>query len=164
MKVSIITVCFNSQETIKETIESVISQTYKNIEYIVIDGKSNDGTCSIINQFNTSISKFVSEKDNGIYDALNKGIRMSTGDIVGFLHADDVFDNKTVIEKVVKSFDINIDILYGDINYVNRTNLNKIVRKWKSSTYSKNKFKWGWMPPHTSFFFEKNELFKTWII
>ena len=111
MKVSIITVCFNSQETIKETIESVINQTYKNIEYIVIDGKSNDGTCSIINQFNTSISKFVSEKDNGIYVALNKGIRMSTGDIVGFLHADDVFDNKTVIEKVVKSFDINIDIL-----------------------------------------------------
>ena len=160
MKVSIITVCFNSQDTIKETIESVISQTYKNIEYIVIDGKSDDGTSSVINQFNTSISKFVSEKDNGIYDALNKGIRMSTGDVVGFLHADDVFDNKTVIEKVVKSFDVNIDILYGDINYVNRNNLNKIVRKWKSSTYSKNKFKWGWMPPHTSFFLKRTSYLK----
>ena len=155
MKISIITVCYNSQETIKDTIESVIHQSYDNIEYIIIDGNSNDDTCNIITSYNDSIDFFISENDKGIYDAINKGIKIATGEIIGLLHADDIFDNNNVIQKVISNFNSNKDILYGDINYVKRNNLNQVVRKWKSSDYSQNKFKWGWMPPHTGFFIKR---------
>ena len=129
MKISIITVCFNSQETIKDTIESVINQSYSNIEYLIIDGKSSDNTLEIINQYKRHINFFISEKDKGIYDAINKGILNATGDIIGLLHADDIFDNNQVIEHVVQGFDLNKEILYGDITYVSKNNLNHIVRK-----------------------------------
>ena len=102
MKISIITVCFNSQETIKDTIESVINQSYSNIEYLIIDGKSSDNTLEIINQYKKHVNFFISEKDQGIYDAINKGILNATGDIIGLLHADDIFDNNQVIENVVQ--------------------------------------------------------------
>ena len=154
MKISIITVCYNSQETIKDTIESVINQSYDNIEYIIIDGNSNDNTCNIINSY-SDIDIFISENDKGIYDAINKGIKRASGEIIGLLHADDVFDNHQVIEKVISNFSSNKDILYGDINYVKKNNLNQIVRKWRSSNYSFKKFKWGWMPPHTGFFLKR---------
>ena len=154
MKISIITVCYNSQETIKETIESVIYQSYGNIEYIIIDGNSDDNTCDIINSYDNSIDFFVSENDKGIYDAINKGIKLASGEVIGLLHADDIFDNNHVIQKVVSNFDLKKDILFGDINYVKR-NTNQVVRKWKSSNYSQNKFKWGWMPPHTGFFLKR---------
>ncbi|PDH47242.1 MAG: glycosyl transferase [Bacteroidetes bacterium MED-G20] len=154
MKISIITVCYNSQETIKDTIESVINQSYDNIEYIIIDGNSNDNTCNIINSY-SNIDIFISENDKGIYDAINKGIKRASGEIIGLLHADDVFDNHQVIEKVISNFSSNKDILYGDINYVKKNNLNQIVRKWRSGNYSSKKFKWGWMPPHTGFFLKR---------
>ena len=160
MKISIITVCFNSQGTIKDTIESVINQSYSNIEYLIIDGKSSDNTLEIINQYKRHINFFISEKDKGIYDAINKGILNATGDIIGLLHADDIFDNNQVIEHVVQGFDLNKEILYGDITYVSKNNLNHIVRKWKSNIFSKNSFKWGWMPPHTGFFMKRESYLK----
>ena len=156
MKISIITVCFNSQQTIKATIKSVLNQSYKQIEYIIIDGDSTDNTIEIIKEFSNSIDVFVSESDAGIYDAINKGINKSSGDVVGLLHADDIFDNNTVIENVMSLFDENIDMIYGDINYVDRKDINRVIRSWKSNIYTKGKFKWGWMPPHTGFFIKKS--------
>ena len=155
MKISIITVCFNSQQTIKATIKSVLNQSYKQVEYIIIDGASTDNTIKIINEFSNSIDVFVSEGDAGIYDAINKGIIKSSGDVVGLLHADDVFDNNSVVGNVMRLFDKNIDMIYGDINYVDRKDINRVIRSWKSDSYTKGKFKWGWMPPHTGFFIKK---------
>ena len=132
MKISIITVCFNSQQTIKATIKSVINQSYKQVEYIIIDGASTDNTIKIIKEFSNSIDVFVSESDAGIYDAINKGISKSSGDVVGILHADDVFDNNSVIDNVMHLFDENVDMIYGDINYVDRKDINRVIRRWKS--------------------------------
>ena len=156
MKISIITVCFNSQQTIRATIKSVLRQSYKQVEYIIIDGASTDNTVKIIKEFSNSIDVFVSESDAGIYDAINKGISKSSGDVVGLLHADDVFDNRSVIDNVMLLFDENVDMIYGDINYVDRNDIYRVIRRWKSDSYKKGKFKWGWMPPHTSFFIKKS--------
>lgn len=156
MKISIITVCFNSQQTIRATIKSVLSQSYKQVEYIIIDGASTDNTIKIIKEFSNSIDVFVSESDAGIYDAINKGISKSSGDVVGLLHADDVFDNRYVIENVMSFFDENVDMIYGDINYVDRNDIKRVIRRWKSDSYKKGKFNWGWMPPHTGFFIKKS--------
>src|ERR1700677_4593827 len=129
MRVSIITICFNSCQTIADTIKSVVGQSYKNIEYIFIDGNSTDGTREIINHYSKSITKFISEKDNGLYDALNKGINLATGDVIGFLHADDFYAHEKVIEKVVDLFDKEkVDSIYGDLMYVNSQNTRKVVR------------------------------------
>tara|TARA_B100001287_G_scaffold237831_1_gene210991 strand:+ start:18624 stop:19370 length:747 start_codon:yes stop_codon:yes gene_type:complete len=155
MVVSIITVCFNSASTIEQTIQSVISQTFRQIQYIIIDGGSNDQTLSIIEKYNSDIDIIISEIDNGIYDAINKGIKHASGEIIGLLHADDVFKNKYVIQKVHDSFNNNVDLIYGDIEYVDKHNLSKVIRKWKSKDYVKGSFKWGWMPAHTSFFLRK---------
>jgi|TARA_B110001450_G_scaffold134513_1_gene126318 glycosyltransferase involved in cell wall biosynthesis len=155
MKISIITVCFNSQQTIKATINSVLNQSYSKVEYIIIDGGSTDNTIKIITEFSNSIDVFVSESDAGIYDAINKGINNSSGDVVGLLHADDVFDNNSVLENVMNFFEQDIDMIYGDINYVDRNDINRVIRRWKSNIYTKGKFKWGWMPPHTGFFIKK---------
>jgi glycosyltransferase len=156
MKISIITVCFNSQQTIKATIKSVLNQSYKQVEYIIIDGASTDNTIKIINEFSNSIDVFISEGDAGIYDAINKGITKSSGDVVGLLHADDVFENNSVVGNVMRLFDENVDMIYGDINYVDRKDINRVIRRWKSDSYSKGKFKYGWMPPHTGFFIKKS--------
>lgn len=156
MKISIITVCFNSQQTIKATIKSVLNQSYKQVEYIIIDGASTDNTIKIINEFSKSIDVFISEGDAGIYDAINKGITKSSGDVVGLLHADDVFENNSVVGNVMRLFDENVDMIYGDINYVDRKDINRVIRRWKSDSYSKGKFKYGWMPPHTGFFIKKS--------
>lgn len=153
MKVTIITVCYNSAKTIEDTIRSVVSQKYPSIEYIIIDGLSKDNTLDIVNKYSGKISKIVSEKDKGIYDALNKGISLATGDIIGMLHADDLYINEFVIEKVVAKFvQEKSDALYADLVYVDVLDTNKITRVWKSGKYSPDKFKWGWMPPHPTFF------------
>jgi glycosyltransferase involved in cell wall biosynthesis len=156
LKISIITVTFNSARTIEQTIKSVIGQTYKNIEYIIVDGGSTDSTLSIIDRYRNYLSKFVSEKDNGIYDALNKGIRMATGDVIGILHSDDFYIDDHVIEKVVSSFSKNAsDAVYADLYYVGVENTDKIVRKWHSGNYSHGMFVNGWMPPHPTFFVKR---------
>ena len=155
MIISIITVCYNSASTIEQTLQSVINQNFSQIEYIIIDGASNDQTLSIIDKYNSDIDIIISEPDNGIYDAINKGIKYASGDIVGFLHADDVFKNNYVLEKIHDSFNSDIDLIYGDIEYVDKYDLSKVIRKWTSKAYVNGIFKWGWMPPHTSFFLRK---------
>lgn len=157
MKVSIITVTYNSEAHLEQTIKSVIEQTYKDIEYIIIDGDSTDNTKKIIGKYQPNITRFISEKDSGIYDALNKGLEMASGDIIGILHSDDFYEHERVIEHVVASFKQNkADALYANLYYVDAGNTKKIIRKWKSGIYQPNSFKFGWMPPHPTFFVRKN--------
>ena len=152
---SIITVCYNSEKTIEATLLSVINQTYTNFEYIIIDGKSSDATLSIIKKYKNQIDKIVSEKDKGIYDALNKGIAMSKNDIVGFLHSGDVFTDNKILAEYNKNFNSGIDILFSNLKIINYKN-NKIIRNWKSSPYRKNCFFDGWTPPHPTFYAKRN--------
>ena len=155
-KVSIITVCFNSEKTIEDTIQSVINQSYANIEYIVIDGVSTDNTLAIINKYKDKIAKIVSEKDNGIYDAINKGINFAKGDIIANINSDDFYIDNNVIADVVATFEKeNTDTLYADLYYVDAVDTNKIVRYWKSKQYKEGLFLKGWMPPHPTFFVKK---------
>jgi glycosyltransferase involved in cell wall biosynthesis len=135
---------------------SVIEQSYQNIEYIIVDGGSTDGTLKIIEKHKTKISKFISEKDNGLYDALNKGIDLATGEVIGFLHSDDFYTDKDVIHKYANTFIKNhSDAVYADLFYVDKDNTNKIIRKWKSGNHKPNSFLHGWMPPHPTFFVKK---------
>ena len=154
MKISIITVCFNAEDTISDTIQSVLSQDYEDIEYIIVDGKSTDRTLKII-QSKPKRIKLISEKDQGIYDAMNKGINIASGDVIGILNADDVYKNKQVLSEVMNAFKNNVSIVYGDIEYVNN-DLSRVVRKWKAGIFRPGKFKWGWMPPHPGFFMKKS--------
>jgi glycosyltransferase involved in cell wall biosynthesis len=156
-KVSIITVSYNSVRTIADTIDSVLAQTYPNIEYLIIDGLSTDGTADVIRSYSAGISKFISEPDMGIYDAINKGIRLSTGDIVGLLHSNDFFYDKDVIEKVAQTFSgSDIIALYGDVQFVDSENISRIVRYYSSKNFKPNKFKFGFMPAHPSFYVKKD--------
>ncbi len=154
MKVSVITVCYNSASTIEDTIKSVLRQNYEDLEYIVIDGASTDGTLDILNQYKSEIKHLISEPDEGMYYALNKGIRIATGDIIAFLHADDVYAFPGVVSGVAEKMK-HADALYGDLVYVKQSEVNKISRYWKSGRYLQGSFKWGWMPPHPSFFVRK---------
>jgi glycosyltransferase len=188
MKVSLITVSYNSASTIADTLKSVQFQTYKDIEYIVVDGNSSDGTIEIVKQFLDSaedaiqgrtegasqdlpgdlsnnlinitsqglVTKFLCERDKGIYDAMNKGLAMANGDIIGVLNSDDFYCSNDVIEEVVRAFQQNnTDCLYGDLNYVDPIDTSKIVRKWRSGSFRKDNFLKGWMPPHPTFFVRK---------
>ncbi|MGV3556963.1 glycosyltransferase family 2 protein [Larkinella arboricola] len=157
MKVTIITVVFNGAATIRDTIESVLNQTYPNIEYIVIDGKSTDNTADIVRSYGSRITRFVSEPDKGLYDAMNKGLRLATGDIVGFINSDDYYKHNQVIEKAVRFFEnTDCDAVYGDIIYVNPLNTEKIDRYWKVGEYKEGAFLWGWMPPHLTCFIKRS--------
>jgi len=156
MKISVITAVYNNENTIEDALKSVLSQTHTNVEYIVIDGKSTDKTLNIIKRYEDKIDTLVSEADSGIYDALNKGIKYATGDIVCFLHSDDIYENENVLQKVNALFEKeNVDSVYGDLVYVNKENINKVVRYWKSGEYSHSKLKNGWMPPHPTFFVKR---------
>ena len=157
MKISIITVCYNSEDTIEYSINSVLSQDCGNIEYIIIDGNSSDNTKSIIEKYRDKISHFISEKDEGIYDAMNKGIAMATGDVIGVLNSDDFYTNKEVLSKVINLFSTkNPDAVYGDLEYVSKENVKKVTRHWKAGEYKEGIFLEGWMPPHPTFFVKKN--------
>ncbi len=154
LKISIITVVYNNSVTIEAAINSVLNQDYPNIEYIVIDGKSNDGTLDIINRYRNKIHTVISEVDLGIYDAMNKGLKLATGDVIGILNSDDLYANNSILNEVMKHFinDNNLDILYGDLVYVKHDNVNKIVRTWISKHYYPNFFDNGGVPPHPSLF------------
>jgi glycosyltransferase involved in cell wall biosynthesis len=155
IKVSVITPCFNSEVTIRDTLESVACQTYKNVEHIIVDGNSKDNTLQIVKAF-PHVFKIISESDNGIYDAMNKGIKNSTGNIISILNSDDFFDNRNVLQDVVNSFNSSgASIVYGNLYYVNETNTAKIVRRWKSSPYKQGAFIQGWHPPHPTLFVKK---------
>ena len=157
LKASIITIVYNNVDTIADCMDSVIGQTYKNIEYIIIDGGSTDGTIDLIKKYGNKISKFTSEPDHGIYYAMNKGISLATGDVIGFLNADDFYTDNSVIKKVVENFGSNsVDSCYGDIHYVKRNNISVITRNWKSGEFSIGKFKKGWFPPHPTFFVKRD--------
>lgn len=155
MKVSIITVAYNSDLYIDDCIQSIINQTYKDIEYIVIDGGSTDNTLNIAKKY-SEIEILISEKDEGMYHALNKGIELASGAIIGFLHSDDILYKKDAIEKIVLEFKTkNCDAIYSDLAYVKQNNLEKIIRYWKSGKYSITKLKNGWMPPHPTLYVKK---------
>lgn len=157
MKVSIITVVLNNADTIGQAIDSVLSQDYPDIEYIVIDGQSTDGTIDVIKSYGDRISQWVSSKDGGIYPAMNKGLKMAKGQVIGILNADDVYANNKVVSGIVgKMLETNSDTAYADLNYVTRANLDIIVRHWRSGAYRKGSFKFGWMPPHPTFFVKKS--------
>lgn len=157
MKISIITITYNSAATVEDTIKSVISQDYPELEYIIIDGKSKDATLTIVDKYRDKISKVVSEKDKGLYDALNKGIKHATGDVIGMLHSDDLYANNEVISKVAAAFqkDPSVQGLYADLVFVNRNDTNKVMRVWTSGAYEPDAFMKGWMPPHPTFFIRK---------
>jgi glycosyltransferase involved in cell wall biosynthesis len=156
MKVSIITVTLNNAEYIETCIQSVLNQDYKNIEYIVIDGGSTDGTIDIIKKYKDKINIWISELDEGMYDAINKGICKSSGDIIGILHSDDLYIDEHVISNVVSEFSENVDSVYADLVYVERNNLEKIIRYYDSSIFKISRFAYGWMPAHPTCFIKKN--------
>jgi glycosyltransferase involved in cell wall biosynthesis len=153
VKVSIITICYNSQATIEETIQSVLNQDYPDLEYIIIDGASKDNTLQIIDHYRESISTVISEKDKGIYDAMNKGIQHASGEVIGILNSDDTFADNHVVSDLIQQL-ASADAVYADLNYVHPVS-KKVVRHWKSGNYSPGKFLLGWMPPHPTFFVRK---------
>ena len=152
MKVSLVTVTFNSDQTLRDTIQSVFNQTYSDIEYIIIDGLSKDNTVEIIRKYEPQFQgrlKWISERDNGLYDAMNKGIRMSTGDIVGIINSDDFYHRRDIISRVVEAFrNERTQAVYGDVRFVNSDNLDKTVRYYSSRNFSPNRF----LPAHPTFF------------
>ncbi len=153
--VTIITATFNSAATVADTLQSVANQTYPHIEHLIIDGLSRDNTSSVVNRF-PHVARFLSERDKGIYDAMNKGIRLAKGDIVGILNSDDFYAAPDVIEKVVKLFENpSIMAVYADLQYVDESDTTKVVRHWKAGEYNQQAFYYGWMPPHPSFFVRK---------
>lgn len=155
MKISIITVAYNSGKTIEDTLKSVVNQDYKSVEYIIIDGGSNDDTLQIVEKYRSQIAIILSEKDKGIYDAMNKGIALATGDIIGILNSDDFYPDSHVLSKIVSEFKSGIDGVYADLVYVDPLNTAKIARTWKSGDYKQGAFLKGWMPPHPTFFVRK---------
>ncbi len=153
LKLSIITVVFNGESTIADTIESVMHQTYPDVEHIIVDGQSTDGTVKVIQQYETRIGKWISGPDQGIYDAMNKGIAIASGEIIGFLNADDIYANHTVIEQVASTFEDNdFDACYGDLVYVDPCDPDTIVRYYECSEFTPDKIADGWMPAHPALF------------
>jgi glycosyltransferase len=157
MKISIITAVFNNIKSIGCALESVNSQKYKDVEHILIDGFSTDGTIDYLKSHLYSHNILISEPDKGIYDALNKGLRCSTGDVIGILHSDDFFLDDLVLSKIANIFlDNSIDIVYADLDYVSNFNDRNIIRRWRAGAFQKNHLKYGWMPPHPTVFIRRN--------
>lgn len=157
MKVSIITSCYNREATIRGAIESVLSQDYPDIEFIVVDGASKDNSLQVINEYKDRIAKIVSEPDKGMYEAINKGIRMATGDIIGLVHSDDFLYSPHTISNIVKQMkETNADFLYGDGLFVQAENTNKVVRKWIGGAYRLWKVKHGWLPLHPTCYIRRD--------
>jgi len=153
LKVSIITVSFNSAKTIADTIESVLSQDFPDIEYIIVDGQSSDDTVQIIRQYENRISKWISEKDQGMYDAMNKGIAMATGDVIGILNSDDVYMNNHVISDLMTLLEKQkAQVVFADLILVDQNDDNKVLRYYDSGHFHPDKFRYGWMPAHPTVF------------
>jgi glycosyltransferase len=156
MKISIITVTYNSEKYLQDCIDSVRKQNYKNIEHIIIDGKSTDGTVRIIGKNSKYISSWVSETDRGMYDAINKGIKMATGDVIGVLNSDDMLASADVIRTIADCFEQeHTDSVYGNLVYVDPANTHKILRFWKGISYKRYRFRYGWMPAHPTFYIRR---------
>lgn len=159
IKISLITVTYNSERTLHDTFDSVLAQSYSNLEYIVIDGNSIDNTLDIIKEYEPLFKgnmKWISENDKGIYHAMNKGIKLASGDIVGILNSDDIFFDNTVLKDIVEIFcNKNIDAIYGNLNFVKANDLNTVVRTWKGSQSPSCGFKYGWHPAHPTFYVKR---------
>jgi glycosyltransferase len=157
VKISVITVAYNSVETIRDTLTSAAIQTFRDVEHLVIDGGSKDGTLSVLISMPHPRMSWISEPDHGIYDAMNKGLRMACGDVVGFLNADDVFADENVLSDVARCFeDPSILAVYGDLVYVNGPGVQNVVRYWRSGPYKPRQLKLGWMPPHPTFYVRRS--------
>jgi glycosyltransferase involved in cell wall biosynthesis len=157
MKITVITICFNSEKTIGESLRSVREQTYTNIEYIIVDGDSTDNTLDIVAADGKHVTKLISEKDNGIYDAMNKGIALASGDIIGFINSDDFYASNDVLTDVAAAFLLSgADSCYGDLCYVSQRDSAKTVRYWRSADFIPGSFKNGWCPPHPTFFVRRS--------
>lgn len=155
MKISIITVCFNSAATIRDTLNSILSQDYHDIEHIIVDGGSTDDTIKIIKEF-PHVTRLLSEPDQGLYDAMNKGLRLVTGEVIGILNSDDIYARPDVLSKVASKFtNKEISASYGDLQFVHARDPGKVVRTWKSGRFKPSYFYFGWMPPHPTFFVRK---------
>ncbi len=153
MKISIITATYNSEATIRDTLESVNAQTYPHIEHIIVDGNSKDNTLDLVKKYGKRVSLIISEPDKGIYDAMNKGIRAATGDVIGILNSDDFYATNSIIEKIVDTIKrTECDSLFGNLDFVAAKNPTKIIRHWKSSPFIQGSFIKGWHPPHPTFF------------
>lgn len=153
MKISIVTACYNASSTLQDTIKSVRMQTYSDWEHLLIDGASTDDSVSVAKQYSNHFSLMLSEPDKGIYDAMNKGISLATGDVIGTLNADDLYNDSSVLGRVAVAFeDPRIDAVYGDLVLVNQEDVSRTVRYWRSSPYSSGLFSRGWVPPHPTFF------------
>jgi glycosyltransferase involved in cell wall biosynthesis len=166
MKISIITATYNSAATVRDTLTCIADQQYPHIEHLIVDGLSKDNTLDIVKEF-PHVAKVISEKDKGIYDAMNKGVKLATGDIIGILNSDDFYTGPTILAKVAAAFeDPAVEAVYGDLQYVKQDNVQLITRTWRSGTFRKRSFYYGWMPPHPTFFvrrhiYEKCGLFNT---
>lgn len=156
LKFSIITVCYNSANTIRETLDSLFSQNYENVEFILVDGSSNDETMDIVKDYESNFDIIISEPDNGMYDALNKGISVASGEIIGLLNSDDLYSNNNILNLIANKFndDPQLDAIIGDIAFVNKSN--KIIRHCSANKWNISKFKFGNMPPHPSFYCKKS--------
>lgn len=153
MKISVITATYNCAATLRTTLESVAVQTHRDIEHLVIDGGSMDGTVDLVKHWTAHPIIWESMKDKGVYDALNKGITKATGDVIGFLHADDVLQDEFVLEKIAEAFeDSAVQAVYGDLVYVAQTDLQRVIRTWRSGSFKLSKLRQGWMPPHPTFY------------
>lgn len=160
LTISLITVCFNAENTIEKCIRSVVDQCFKNIEYIVIDGGSTDRTVEVIKRYKSNIKILVSEPDAGIYDAMNKGIRLASGQIIGTLNADDYFADNSILSILAQEFIAeSADIVYGDLDYVDE--MGNIIRKWRSGLYKQGILEFGWMPPHPTFYCKRDLLMQS---
>ncbi|EFB7394384.1 TPA: glycosyltransferase family 2 protein [Escherichia coli] len=156
MRISIITATYNSEKTLLDTLLSLEKQTHPDIEYIVVDGASKDNTIELIKSNCTRVSKIICEPDHGIYDALNKGIQAASGDVIGFLHSDDLLAYDDAIADIAKTFEsTGCDAIYGDLEYVAQNDTTKRIRLWESGSFSRFKMKVGWMPPHPSFYMKR---------
>ena len=156
MKISIITATYNSANTVRDTLVSIARQQYPHIEHIIVDGLSKDNTLEIVKEF-PHVAKVICEKDNGIYDAMNKGVTLATGEVIGILNSDDFYTAPIILSKVAKAFeDPAVEAVYGDLQYVNASNVQLITRTWKSGRYQKRSLYFGWMPPHPTFFVRRH--------
>lgn len=156
MKLSIVTVCYNATDTIERCIKSVHDQDHPHLEHIVVDGASTDGTLGVVRRYQDEINRIISEPDKGIYDAMNKGLRLATGEVVGFLNADDYFAHDRVISNISHAMETHhAEAVYGDLDYVNGNDTYKVVRRWRAGDYHKGAFREGWVPPHPTFYCRK---------
>ncbi|GHV57266.1 glycosyl transferase [Bacteroidia bacterium] len=156
MKISLITTCYNREHTLRDAIESVLNQDYPNIEYIIVDGASTDNSLTIIQKYQNQIAKIISEPDSGMYEAINKGLRLATGDVVGLLHSDDLLFAPNTISHIARHIEQSgCDLVYGNGLYVDAQNIHKIVRNWISNNYSKSKIRRGWLPLHPTVYIKR---------